>query len=159
MFLPMPSLYKSLITIPAWPRYLGLAGVIPFLFFGVLPWFQSYHAIISLHALLAYSAVILSFIGALHWAFAMLASPISEPRRNDIYLWSVIPALIGWISLLLPLRIGLLIVLLGFALHCIMDMKLVRAIQLPAWYLRLRFMLTMLASLGILSGQIYALTI
>jgi hypothetical protein len=154
----MPHPYKSLIAIPAWPRYLGLAGVIPFLSFGVLPWFQSYHATISLYALLAYGAVILSFVGALHWAFAMMASTISELRRNNIYLWSVIPALIGWISLLLPLSIGLLIVLLGFALHCVMDVKLVRAIQLPAWYLPLRFMLTMLASLGILSGQIYVLT-
>ncbi|BCM25410.1 DUF3429 domain-containing protein [Methyloradius palustris] len=154
----MSPLYKSLVLIPAWPRYLGLAGVIPFLLFGVLPWFQNYHAIISLYALLAYGAVILSFIGALHWAFAMMASTISESRRNSMYLWSVIPALIGWISLLLPLRIGLLISLLGFALHCVMDVKLVRAIQLPAWYLPLRFMLTMLASLGILSGQIYALT-
>jgi|SRR5450830_1543205 len=155
----MPTLYKSVIAIPTWPRYLGLAGVIPFLFFGVLPWLQSDYAIISLYALLAYGAVILSFVGALHWAFAMMTPTISQSRRIRIYLWSVIPALIGWIALLLPLRIGLLVVLLGFALHCVMDFKLVRVIQLPTWYLPLRFMLSMLASLGILSGQIYALLI
>ncbi len=123
MNMRLKDMFQQFHLIPTGPRFLGFVGAIPFLFLAGLPWFQSYHAVISLYALAAYGAVILSFIGALHWAFAMMDFRIPESRRSRIYLWSVIPALIGWISLILPLRIGLLILLIGFVLHWIMDIK------------------------------------
>jgi len=153
----LKSIGKRLVAIPVWPRHLGLGGAIPFVIFGGLPWFQSYHAVVSLHILVAYGAVILSFVGALHWAFAMMALTISESNKKTIYLWSVMPALIGWVALLISQWIALLALLIGFALHCVMDLKLAKSILLPSWYLPLRLMLTTIASLGILSGQIYLL--
>lgn len=102
--------------------------------------------------LMAYGASILSFVGALHWGFAMLATKIDRARRTQCYAWSVVPALIGFLAMVLnsPLSFSLLIV--GFALAYWQDADLANAIDLPAWYPRLRAHLSIVASLCLLSG-------
>jgi hypothetical protein len=90
-----------------WPAY---AGVLPFaaltLGLWVLPpgWRPA-----AGEALLGYGAVILSFVGALHWGHALLrrdealragqAAPVAADRA---FLFSVCPALAGWTALQLP---------------------------------------------------------
>jgi hypothetical protein len=105
-------------------------------------------------ALLAYGAVILSFVGALHWGFATLWQSHSDAYRGRLMAWSVVPALGAWIALLLPVRAGLLMVAALFALHQLADLMLVRNRELPGWYLQLRTPLTLgaVASLVIVGG-------
>ena len=51
-------------------------------------------------ALIAYGAVILSFVGALHWGFSMTAPQMPARQRTIHYVWSVVPALLAWPSLI-----------------------------------------------------------
>ena len=126
---------------------LGYGGLLPFIGLALGSVVDHHHALLWGDALHAYGAVILSFVGALHWGFAMLASDLDDAERDARYLWSVIPALLAWPALLLsgPLVSGLLV--LGFVLHYWQDRRLAKCCVLPPWYLPLHGRLTGVACL------------
>ena len=134
--------------IPPWPRWLGASGALPFLILGVLSWTDwQDHARL---ALIAYGACILSFVGALHWAFAMTASGLADAERTRLYVWSIVPSLLAWVALLLPQFWGIPLLVAGLWAHFLQDRRLVVRITLQDWYLPLRLGLTGAASLGLL---------
>ena len=63
---------------------------------GVIPY--SVNAPLWSDAMLGYGAVILSFIGALHWGVAMCATGLDPAQRRRAFLWSVAPALLAWLA-------------------------------------------------------------
>ena len=67
--------------IPIWPRWLGAGGALPFLILGVLSWVDWQAQAQVQFAVLAYGACILSFVGALHWGFAMTANGLDEAQQ------------------------------------------------------------------------------
>ena len=75
---------------------LGYGGLLPFIATALGSVLDGSHAPFWLDAQIAYGAVILSFVGALHWGFAMLAADLDDAERDARYLWSVIPALLAW---------------------------------------------------------------
>jgi hypothetical protein len=85
---------------------LGYGGLLPFIGLSIGSVVDHHHALIWVDALHAYGAVILSFVGALHWGFAMLANDLDDAERDARYLWSVIPALLAWPALLLSGPVG-----------------------------------------------------
>jgi len=93
---------------PAWAWILGLAGLIPFVMCAAMQWYgpPGWRMLAGL-ALLSYGAVIVSFLGGIHWGLAMRASPVPTPRL----IWGVMPSLLGWSAVLLdspwgPWRVG-----------------------------------------------------
>lgn len=125
---------------------LGLAGLLPFVV-GALAtldggplgqWAPS--------ALLGYAAVILSFMGGVHWGLAMTAERPSWLR----YGASVVPALLGWLALLIGGRLAFLLLVASFASLLAYDLGAVRAGEAPAWYPRLRWPLTLVVVLCLL---------
>lgn len=138
--------------VPIWPRRLGAAGALPFVALGLLSWIEGPWQSEFRFALLAYGAVILSFVGALHWAFAMLAADMAESERKRAYAWSVVPALVGWAALLLPPSLTVPVLLAGLWAHYTQDVRLTHRVVLPVWYLPLRLGLTSAASLGLIVG-------
>lgn len=129
---------------------LGYGGLLPFIglaaasLLGVSPGATA-------RALLAYGAVILSFVGALHWAFAMVLPQLPESRRGWMYAWSTVPALLAWPALLLEPRVGSVILVVAFAIHYLQDRRLVALATLPSWYLPLRLRLSTVAVLCLLA--------
>lgn len=98
-----------------WARGLGYAGLIPFMALALLALIaQETVAAWAIHALMAYGAVILSFIGALHWTRGLDADDARTATR--LLAVSVLPALLGWIALLLPMHSGLAVLAVGFVL-------------------------------------------
>lgn len=93
-----------------------------------------------------YGAVILSFVGALHWGFAMLSSTLDARQRNRSLLWSVMPALLAWLALALAPRAASVMLAAGFGLHYLQDWRLDQTADLPGWYLPLRLRLTLIAT-------------
>lgn len=60
--------------------------------------------------LVAYAAIILSFLGAVHWGVVIgLQDWLNERETRRMLLYSVVPALLAWFTLLLPVNIALLI--------------------------------------------------
>jgi hypothetical protein len=137
---------------------LGYAGLIPFVFFGVAAWFGATQwQAFSLHALGVYGAVILSFLGAVHWGLFLL------DRRHRVLgqpapIWAVIPSVAAWGALLLPMAVGLTVLLLLFPLVFWVDRGSLRRFHLPPGYIQLRGYLTLGGTLSLLSGIFATLT-
>ena len=82
---------------PKTPYFLGWAGLIPF-GSAALVTHSGIDAFV-LYAFLggtAYGAIILSFLGAVHWGLSM-----REDRSPHWYVWSITPALFGFTTLLI----------------------------------------------------------
>jgi hypothetical protein len=128
--------------VPSPARELGLAGLVPFVVLAATTWLAvpEWHA--RTHdALLGYGAVILSFMGAVHWGLAM-AGPRGRERAWQLGL-SVVPALLGWLALLLPVgALAYSVLLVAFAALCLVDTRATKAKLAPAWYPALRVPLT-----------------
>lgn len=133
--------------VPAPALWLGLAGLLPFyaclaaavLGAGGLP-------PLAVQAQMGYGAVILSFLGGVHWGLAMTDTDAAPAGMSWTRLgWSVLPSLIGWAALLLPRQsAGLGLLTIGFILMLAGDMRAVAAGTAPRWYLPLRRLLTAL---------------
>ncbi len=141
---------------PQVPRpafWLGLAGLIPFAAGAVAVWalpraWDDFAQFI----LMAYAACILSFMGAVHWGLAMAGTGVGGPgpAGGDSHAgmtWtrtggSVVPPLLGWLSLLMAPLPGLILLLAGFVGLYWADVQAIRLGQAPTWYLPLRRLLT-----------------
>lgn len=55
-----------------------------------------HHDVLWLQPQLAYGAVILGFVGALHWGFAMALPGLGASAVTRCFLWSVMPARIRY---------------------------------------------------------------
>ncbi|MCF5709242.1 DUF3429 family protein [Pseudomonas syringae] len=145
--LPSTSLSKHV-------KWLGYGGLLPFIFLALLiPFSLDYRPLIAI-ALVNYGAVILSFVGALHWGFAMTVQDMSAEQRSQRFIWSVMPALIAWIATLLPIPVGCVLLVVGLVAHLRQDRQLSRVISMPAWYLPMRLQLTVVASACLLLAAV-----
>lgn len=130
------------------PRLLGYLGLLPFIGITLLLLIAPAHQFFYRQALLSYAAVILTFVGALHWSFAMQAQGLSQQTQRGLYIWSVIPSLVGWLVLLLPHLyeniewIAMAVLAIFFMLALWRDVVLAKMTALPDWYLPLRKTLT-----------------
>jgi Protein of unknown function (DUF3429) len=119
---------------------LGVAGLLPFvagaaaLAFGPPAWHDG-----AARALLAYAALIVSFLGGIHWG-----SPTGA-AHDGARLWGVVPSLLAWPSLLLPsARFALIGLTASLALCWAVDRARFPAMGLSA-LLPLRTLLTSVA--------------
>ncbi len=141
--------------VPPAAKWLGAAGAIPFVFLAVAgPFLDGALRADASFALAAYGAVILSFLGGVHWGLAIAGS---GPRANQEALLrpltvSVVPSLIAWFALFLPTAAGLLVLAGAFAVMLLVDLLASRSGQAPAWYPTLRWPLTIAVAASLMLG-------
>jgi hypothetical protein len=137
----------TLAAAPAAARQLGFAGLVPFYAAALLLWTTPALAPAALAALLAYGAVVLSFLGAVHWGRA-LASP--EQQDWPVLGWSVAPSLIGWLAAgFMEPAPALILLVVGFWAAFVVDVRAAAAGRFPGWYIALRRPLSALAVLAL----------
>lgn len=136
-------------TVPGPALILGAAGLIPFvacLLIGFVA--PDDVADLAMLALRAYAACILSFMGGVHWGLAIdPATREPSPQRLGA---SVVPALAGWVALLLPPFFGFLLLTLTFTDLLAYDHYETRRGHAPGWYPALRLPLTVVVVLCLL---------
>lgn len=149
------------LPLTAW--VLGFGGVIPFLVLflallpGLSPGFASSQQITLW--LLAYAAIILSFIGAIHWGVALATDDdtVNKQQSSRNFLYGIVPALLAWFALLLPHNIALFfmagLVMLAYGADAVLLFK-----RLNSDYSILRLYLTAAVSLLLLASG-FALTL
>lgn len=128
----------DLAAVPETAIWLSVFGLLPFGGAALSAAFLGEdHGGWAMAALMAYGAVILSFLGGIHWGVAIAGDPGNGalPRRLMV---SVAPSLVAWAGLLLPLKVGLLVLATGFAATLYIDTRATRAGEMPSWYPRLR---------------------
>jgi hypothetical protein len=126
-------------ALPPLALLLGIAGLIPFAACG-------YGAVTNqgdpaAMALAAYGAVILAFLGGVHWGFA-LPEPSGRGERARLGL-GVLPSLVGWVALLLVIAVdveaGLALLVVGFLALTIVEARATKAGLVPSGYMTLRY--------------------
>jgi uncharacterized membrane protein len=136
---------------PVVVAWLGYGGLLPLVGLALAIWVDQSHVSLWRDALINYSAVILSFVGALHWGFAMSQSGMTPNQRTKSFVWSVVPSLLGWVALSMTPKYATLLLVAGFLAHFWQDKRLVQLVNLPAWYLPLRLRLTLVACISLLT--------
>ena len=145
---------------------LGIAGLIPCLGCGIA-------AVSGLNdqpgraftALIGYGAVILAFLGGVHWGFVLApvpslpaageAMPTAHGRDNLRLGLGVAPALIGWASLLLAAFVapdaGLALLIVGFIATVVTEWHMHRRGAIPAGYMWLRWALSLVVLITLIT--------
>ncbi len=127
---------------------LGLAGLLPFIAGAALPWLmQPGWRMLAASALLTYAALIVSFLGGIHWGLAMRQA---HPPKAQL-VWGVVPSLLGWLAVLLDTPWGLLLMAVSLVICYGVDRFAYQRQGVAAW-LGLRALLTVVAVLCCLSG-------
>lgn len=133
-----------------WTRSLGYAGLVPFvgcaLVMLAVPDDGSRH--LAARALLGYGAVILSFLGGVHWGLVLRNAPA---RAAGMLAIGVVPSLLGWASLLLPFEQAAALQVAAFGGFWLYEHRVLGPELVPPAYLSLRRWLTLgvIASLGL----------
>jgi Protein of unknown function (DUF3429) len=138
-------------NVPTLARVLGYAGLLPFFVLAAGALDSETHKPEMLQALTFYGAVIAAFMGALHWAYALVAPWRDAARAPTVLLWSVVPALVAWAALVwLPSVAPYLIAAALFA-QWIADRLIKDEPWFPPWFWQLRGHLT--------AGAVFALVV
>lgn len=132
---------------------LGAAGLIPFLGlaaasalgFGWAP-----------PALAAYGAAILAFLGAVHWGLALRAPDSESGAELPRLALGVLPSLIAWVALLLPLRPGLALLAVAILATAAAEAAAAARGLVPPAYMRLRWALSIGAATSLGLGALLA---
>ena len=154
MLSPSLPLLRSFFLPPSRAAWLlGYGGLVPFVGLGAAVWLlEGARQTQALYALLAYGAVILSFLGAIHWGLAM--RDLRAPSASSLS-WGVIPGLLAWAALLCGTAIGMGLLAAGFWICFAVDSRVYPRFGLRAW-LGMRLILTSLASLTCLAAAMGA---
>ncbi|GIC90758.1 DUF3429 domain-containing protein [Aspergillus udagawae] len=153
--------------------YLGLAGVIPYLATSLETVYLSYEinratatgdglifsgqtAELMLHMLepiqVGYGAVILSFLGAIHWGLEWAGYGGKHGYRR--YAAGVIAPAVAWPTLLLPVEYALISQFLAFTFLYYNDARAAAHGRAPHWYGMYRFVLTFVVGASIVASLI-----
>ena len=140
-------------SIPFCAAWLGGLGVLPFALCALLA-MRSDGALnaVGLKALLGYGAVILSFLGGIHWGLAIGPASLGKTPSFGHLLVSVLPVLIAWPALLLPPAIGFILLAGAFITMFFVDVHASRKGLAPSWYPRLRLPLSCAAATSLIAG-------
>ena len=136
-----PAPYTPPLTNTA--RLLGHLGLLPFVLGALLVWVVNAeaHPYATL-ALAGYAAVIVSFLGGIHWG---LAFRLSAPPAS-LFIWGVVPSLVAWLAVMMPASAGLVVQGVMLVVCYLVDRRVYPQQGLAHW-LTLRFRLSAVASL------------
>jgi len=141
---------------PAAARILALGGLIPFWALALAPHLGINPPQLQA-ALIGYAAVILSFVGALHWGLAAARDNTERPLPAwRSYGYSVVPALLAWVALLLPYRDALTLLSLAFIGAMFADQRWLAGCGLPVWFVPLRTIISVLVIIALYIAQLSA---
>lgn len=113
--------------------WLGYLGVLPLLTATLLTTLNWQHEL-AVDFVKNYSAVVLTFIGAIHWGRAI------DSQQNGLVTFSVLPSLMASACLMLSAVVALPLLAIGFVLLLLVDYQLFTSVD---WFRLLRLRLTL----------------
>lgn len=164
----------ALTSVPREPYLLGLAGTLPYLATSLTTVYLSWdlnrvwwtdsnllNSIMVSHATakhwldllepiqLGYGALIISFLGAIHWGLEYAEKAPSQPRTNFRYTMGVVAPAVAWPTLMLPAEWALTCQFLAFTMLYFADARAASRGWAPQWYGTYRFVLTFIVGSAI----------
>ncbi|KAI0846528.1 hypothetical protein F5Y00DRAFT_143738 [Daldinia vernicosa] len=157
----------DLSSVPREPYILGLAGTLPYLATSISTVYLSWvlnttwpttssflNSILVSHDTarqllsviepiqLGYGAVIISFLGAVHWGMEFTEKTPNRERTRFRYGLGVLAPIIAWPTLLMPMDFALTSQFAAFLLLYFADSRATVRAWAPSWYATYRFVLT-----------------
>ena len=144
-------------SIPGTALVLGLAGLIPFVAGAGALWvpLPVLSPVLGLELVAGYGAIILSFLGGIRWGTAI--GPYDTQRQSLEFSASVLGSLAGLAALFLPPVPALTLLIAGFLMQALWDVTSVEARRLPAWFGKLRMLLTGGAVISLIAALVAVL--
>ena len=140
----------SILEAPAPVLAFGLGGLIPFI--GLAALGMSVPGTLRLFwltTLAQYGVVILAFVGALQWGYAV-AGQARGAHAWLRYGWSVLPALAGCLSLQFSVWSGLRVQAVALFVSVAVDRAFAARYGAPAWLMPVRYLLTAVGAASLL---------
>ena len=136
-------------------RAMGYAGLIPFVGLALSVQFaDSPDDLIALESLVAYGAVIASFLGALHWGACFRTMGQNSHNRwldHSVWIWGIIPALVAWLAIHVYIPLALLLLAITLIVQRMIDQSTYQNyfanVETANAFLRMRTHLTVVASI------------
>ncbi|KAI1492226.1 hypothetical protein F5X96DRAFT_627849 [Biscogniauxia mediterranea] len=169
----------ALSSVPKEPYYLGLAGTLPYLATSVSTVYLSWnlntewpstsnfvnHILMSHDTArqlldtieplqLGYGAIIISFLGAIHWGLEYAEKAPSPDRTRFRYGMGVLAPVLAWPTLLMPVEFALTAQFAAFVALYFADSRATVRGWTPSWYSTYRFVLTAVVGLAIVISLI-----
>lgn len=149
-------------TVPPMALLLGVLGLLPFVLGGLGVWLSVLGDLRFALPLIviAYAALIASFLGGVRWGAAMQNAMHDKTDANlpRYLVMAITPTLIALIGFMLPLPPAFVLFITLFTAQTVLDIMAVESGALAAWYTPLRVLLSVIACLSMLSLFIHALT-
>jgi len=98
---------------------------------------------------LGYGAIIISFLGAVHWGLEFAERTPSSPRTNFRYGVGVLAPAMAWPTLFLPVEWALLGQFAAFVALYFADARAATRGWAPPWYATYRFVLTLVVGMAL----------
>lgn len=131
----------KLLRTPTPALLLGFSGLIPFWGLVIVVLYDHSYKNYIAEVQVYYGAVILSFLGGIHWGVELMSKQKMDWMRLT---WGVLPSLIGWIALMFPLLWSLSIIILGLTASAWADVRFFKE-PITDWYRQFRIALTVIA--------------
>ncbi len=138
-------------NVPTLARVLGYAGLLPFFVLAAGALDSDVHKPEMLRALTLYGAVITAFMGALHWAYALVAPWRDGSRAPTALVWSVVPALAAWAAVVLWPFVAAYLIAVALIAQWLADRRIKDEPWFTPWFWQLRGHLT--------AGAVFALVV
>ena len=111
---PSAQVPSAVPNLAPWGFALGVAGLFPSSPWAVSPCSNRPIRVAVHMPLVAYGAVILAFVGALHWGIGMTLPAAGAGQRKLALAWSGAPALVAWLAIMLPVGLDLAVLIATF---------------------------------------------
>ncbi|WKB54614.1 DUF3429 domain-containing protein [Eleftheria terrae] len=123
---------------------LGYAGLLPFVLGAALVWLVHRQVVPHVAGPLAvYAGMVLASLGGVHWGLGMRQA-VPSPA---LYAWGVVPALVGWVAVVMPPHAGLVVLGVMLVACYAVDRRVYPRHGAASW-LVLRFRQTAVGSLS-----------
>jgi hypothetical protein len=136
--------------LPRWTKALGYGGLVPFVACALVMLVVTEPDVrhVAGRVLVGYGAVILAFLGGVHWGLVLYGRP---GKASGMLAIGVVPSLLAWATLLLQFETAVAVQVATFGGFWLYEHRVLGAGVLPPEYLALRRWLTLIvcASLGL----------
>ncbi len=135
-------------SLPPLAMILGAAGILPFALLGVASLGgNADSSLTAVRGLAGYGAVILAFLGGVHWGFALEEQSDGRAVRERLGL-GVVPSLIGWAAIFSSFAaspvLSLAILIAGFITVVVTEWHAHRKGLVPGGYMIMRWVISVI---------------
>ena len=125
---------------------LAVAGIIPFALLGIFSVQPGEgYSIAAMRSLVGYGAVILAFLGGVHWGFTLDEDGDGRAMRARLGL-GVVPSLVGWAAILCSVfarpAVGLVVIIAGLIGTVVVESRARKRDLMPHGYMTLRWVIS-----------------